>query len=93
MKITCDSQLAVSDRVLFVDLIDEGAMMHVETEEYFTFNEIGAIVIKLLEEKSHSGREICSRVIEEYEVEPSNLEQDVLNYLQELVDLELVKVQ
>jgi hypothetical protein len=93
MTITSDSQIALSEQVLFQKLIAEGALMHLEIEEYFTVNEIGSIIIALLEEKSQSVQEICSRVIEEYEVEPNQLEQDVMNYVQELVDLDIVKVQ
>jgi len=93
MKLTRDSKISLSQEILFQKLISEGALMHLEIEEYFTVNEIGSIIIALLEEKSHSVQEICSRVIEEYEVEPNQLEQDVITYLQELVDLDIIKVQ
>ena len=93
MKLTSDSKISLSQEILFQNLISEGAIMHLEIEEYFTVNEIGSIIIALLEAKSESVQEICSRVIEEYEVEPNQLEQDVLNYLQELVDLDIIKVQ
>lgn len=93
MKLTSDSKISLSQEILFQKLISEGAIMHLEIEEYFTVNEIGSIIIALLEAKSESVQEICSRVIEEYEVEPNQLEQDVLNYLQELVDLDIIKVQ
>lgn len=93
MKITSGSKIALSQQVLFQNLMDEGALMHLGIEEYFTVNEIGSIIIALLKDKSQSVQEICSRVIEDYEVEPTQVEQDVLDYLQKLMDLDIVNIQ
>ncbi|MBW4574230.1 MAG: PqqD family protein [Aphanothece sp. CMT-3BRIN-NPC111] len=91
MNINANSQLALSDEVLFQDLAGEAAVLHLKTEEYFTLNETGTLAVNLLSE-CESVREMCDRFLEEYEIEPTQLEQDLLNYLDELVSKDIVIV-
>jgi hypothetical protein len=92
MQITLNSKISLVEQTLIQNLGDEAAVLHLESEEYFTLNETGMLIVDLLKE-CESVQQICDRFSEEYEIEPDQFQQDLLKYLEELVKNDIVRVQ
>jgi hypothetical protein len=77
--------------VVSCDLDGETALMSVENGKYYGMDPVGSRIWALLEQ-ARPVSAICSLVLEEFEVEPSQLEHDVLAFLNDLAQENLIKV-
>ncbi|MBC6417778.1 MAG: lasso peptide biosynthesis B2 protein [Prochloron sp. SP5CPC1] len=66
-------------------------MLDLESEEYFSLDEVGARMLEVLAESESIGA-ACATLLSEYEVEPEVLEQDLLAYITALNSDELVEI-
>ncbi len=73
------------------DLDGETALMSVENGKYYAMDPVGSRIWALLEQ-ARSVSAMCSLLIEEFEVEPSQCQHDVLAFLNELSQDNLVMV-
>ena len=69
--------------VLAANVDDELVMMRLESNGYFGLDAIGRRIWELLDEPRTVG-EICSTLLDEYDVQPAACEADVLRFLNEL---------
>jgi hypothetical protein len=90
-KLTITQKISLEKEVLFQDLIGESALLNLETEEYFGLDETGTRMLFVLRE-SESIQAAYDLLLEEYEVEPEQLQKDLLDYIQELIEHGLVEV-
>jgi hypothetical protein len=72
-------------------LHDELVMMDIQKGKYFALNPVATRIWDLLE-KPLAHAELCSLLVEEYEVEEGGCSSDLQEYLEEMVGLGLVKV-
>ncbi len=91
MKIGLDTVVTPSEELVSSDLDGETVMMSIENGQYYGLDEIGSRVWALIEEP-RSVSELCDVLVEEYEVAREQCEQDVLAFLNELAEDNLVKV-
>lgn len=80
----CEDQMAA-------DLGGELAILNIKTGTYYGLNEIGSQIWLLLKE-SRTVKEIRDRLLEQYEVEPSRCEQDLVALLIQLAQHDLVQI-
>jgi hypothetical protein len=73
------------------DLEGETALMSVENGKYYGMDPVGSRIWALLEQ-ARPVSAICYLLLEEFEVEPSQLEHDVLAFLNQLAQENLIKV-
>jgi len=73
------------------DLGGESAILNVKTGTYYGLNEVGSRIWELLKEP-RTLKEIRDSILEEYTVEPSRCEQDLLALITELAQHELVEI-
>lgn len=73
------------------DLAGESVILNLKTGMYFGLNEVGASVWNLLQEPC-AVKDICTQILEEYEVEPEQCERDILALLTEMVESELIEI-
>ena len=73
------------------ELAGEAVFLNCDREEYFSLDKVGLRMLTVLEE-SPSIQAACATLIEEYEVEPKQLEQDLLDLIQQLESYGLVEV-
>jgi hypothetical protein len=69
----------------------ETVLLHLASGTYFGLDPVGSRIWQLME-KNNTLAEVCSVMIEEYEVSREELERDVLALLQQLADKQLVTV-
>jgi hypothetical protein len=79
-----------SERAVATDLGEGLALLNLETNEYFSLNEVGAFVWEVLKRPSPRG-EIIRAVVEAYEVAPETCAADIDLLLEELRDAALAE--
>lgn len=73
------------------DMDGETVLLSVESGNYFGMDSIGSRIWGLIEEPRPVSR-LCQALIEEYDVEPSQCERDVIAYLTQLAKEGLIRV-
>ena len=69
----------------------EAVLLHLETKAYFTLNETGLCIWKMLNRDLTLG-EISKKLEEEFDVSPENARKSVLNLIREIIHEKLVRV-
>ena len=77
------STIGIARDQVVSDLVDEVVILNLKSGAYYGLNEVGSRVWDLVQEPK-SVNHIQDIILEEYEVEPDRLEQDLLTLLQEL---------
>ena len=91
-KITLDVNVKyIDDELIVSDLGNEVVMMNIETGDYFGINEVGVSIWKLIKEPIQV-KEICSQLLEEFEISKAVCEETTLAFLNHLHDENMIKV-
>jgi len=75
----------LSSDALFQEIGGEGVILDLATSTYFGLDEVGARCWQLLEENPNL-EFVCKTILDEYEVEPQQLEKDIKDLVSQLVD-------
>ena len=75
--------------VVYTDLVDGAVLLHLETRTYYSLNEVGAAIWRLLD-SAESREDLAQRLTAEYEVEKGQAESSVSEFIQELERDQLV---
>ena len=90
--IALDQKINIADTVFAQEIDNEMVLLDTESEEYFGLDETAAVIWQHLGE-NESLRDVYASMVETYEVEPAQLENDIVTFVQKLVDAGLVQVQ
>ena len=93
MQIGLNHRVAISPDILVEDMDGELALLHLQTEDYFTLNKTGARMVDLLADVEGSVQAAYERLQAQYDVEPERLQQELLDYYGALVDRGILTVQ
>ena len=93
MKLNLNHKVTVSPEILLEDMDGELALLHLQTEEYFTLNKTGTRMVDLLTEVDGSVQAVYDCLQARYEVDPKQLQQDLLAYYGTLADQGILRVQ
>jgi Coenzyme PQQ synthesis protein D (PqqD) len=91
LQIALNQKVSLSTNVLTQDLAGESVLLNLQSEEYFSQNEVGTKMFFALTE-SDSIQTAYDALLKEYEVEPEKLRQDLLQFIEKLVKAGLVEV-
>ena len=89
--LSLDSSFNIPSSVLFTTVDQDIVLLNTRTNKYYALDEVGARFWNLLSE-SKTLREAHQSLLEEYEVESSQLEQDLLELLADLQENGLVEI-
>jgi hypothetical protein len=89
--LTLDVTLIFPEVVSFTFVDEDAVLLNMQTNQYYLLDEVGARLWGLLRD-GKSLRESYRALLEEYEVEPATLEQDVLELLEKLKEQGLVEI-
>ncbi len=89
--ISKDTTVVATPEQVSSDLAGESVILNLKTGMYFGLNEVGASVWNLLQQP-RSVTDICTQILEEYEVESEQCERDVLTLLHELIESDLIEI-
>jgi len=85
-------RVALSPDALFQEIGGEGVILDLKSSSYFGLDEVGVRLWQLLQADS-SLQAACDTLLTEYEVEPAQLEQDLIKLLDQLTDAGLVTIE
>lgn len=86
-----NKKVIISDQVFAQEVDDEMVLLDMNSENYFGLDETGSAIWQQLSEIK-SLQVTYDILIEEYDVEPAQLENDIITFVQKLVDAGLVQV-
>jgi hypothetical protein len=89
--LTLDSILSVPPTVLCTSVDAEAVFLNTRTNQYYALEEVGARLWGLLIEGKRL-RECHQMLLEEFEVDPAQLEGDMLELLTDLMENGLVEI-
>ena len=76
--------------LIWADMDGETVMMSTEKGEYFGLGGIGSRIWELLEEPVTATR-ICEQIVAEFDVDAGACEADVVEFLSQLLEIELIR--
>ena len=87
------AQRVVAPESVMIRTFDDGesVLLHLETEHYFGLNAVGSRMWELLT-SSESIEAAYAALLDEYEVEPENLQKDLEELVSQLVDSKLLEL-
>lgn len=91
MKPTLALSISMKEDVLVQELGGELVLLNLDSEEYFGLDTVGASMWQILQETG-SIQATYDRLLEQYEVEPEQLKQDLLELIEKFVDHGLVEL-
>lgn len=86
-----DSTVVVSESLTLADLGGEAVILDLNSGNYFGLNEVGTLVVEMAQQPV-AVRDVLAKLETEYDVEPARLRQDVLGFLQQVVEADLVRL-
>lgn len=89
VKIKLSSIIVRNPKMIASDMDGETVMMSVESAEYYGLNKIGSRIWELLENKIKL-EEMVSQLISEFDVEKKQCEKDTIDFLEELLQKNLI---
>jgi len=89
--LTLDATLRIPAHVLFTTVDQDAVLLNTLTNKYYTLNEVGARFWNLHTE-GKTLREAYQALLEEFEVESPQLEQDLLELVEHLHENNLVEI-
>ena len=89
MKPTLTDTVTPSPEVLVQEVSGEAVLLDLASETYFGLDEVGARIWQLLREHN-SLRAVYDTMLNEYDVEPARLEDDLLTHVAQLADAGLI---
>jgi hypothetical protein len=91
MRIARGDVLRAAERQVWTDLGGEIAILDLTAGQYFGVAGVGARVWELLQEP-RTLTELCSTIVAEYDVSAAACEADVSEFLESLIDRQLVRI-
>lgn len=91
-KIKSETLVCQKKDVYLTELDEDRVMMDIETGNYYILNSMGSIIWDKIAEKISVGQ-LVQQLLEEYEVESDNCKTQVISYLTELQNINLVTIE
>jgi hypothetical protein len=85
-------RVILSPEALFQEIGGEGVILDLKSSSYFGLDEVGVRLWQLLQ-TDPSLQAACDTLLAEYEVEPTQLEQDLVKLLDQLAEAGLASIE
>ena len=92
MTIPLSSTFSVSSEVLSQEVSGETVLLDMHSESYFGLDAVGTRIWQLLQENNHL-QQVFDTMLEEYDVDEKQLEQDLNELLDKLLDEKLIAIE
>lgn len=80
----------IADNVLFQELDGEAVLLSLDEGCYFGLDELGTRIWQLIEEDLDT-QQVVEKIVEEYDVEPEQAQQDLDKFLDDLEESGLIR--
>lgn len=92
MKITKATIIGQPDDLLSSKIDDEVIMLGIDSGKYFGLNSVGSHIWELIKEP-HSIENLCSKLMDEFEVDEETCLKETIELIEELADNKLLKIE
>lgn len=89
--ISIDTMVTKSEDIFIGEIDNEMVTMDIQNGKYYHFNKTGAHILKLLTHP-HTVKELCVKMQGKYNVDKDVCNNDIIAFIQELMQLGLIKV-
>jgi len=90
MSIPLSSTITISSEVLAQEVDGETVLLDLQSESYFGLDEVGTRIWQLLNDHNEL-QKVFDIMLEEYDVNPKQLENDLNDLVGKLIDEKLIK--
>ncbi len=84
-----DTKVTVPETVFLQEIDGETILLNAENGNYFSFNDVGTAIWKLLLE-TETLKDLHSNMLDVYDVDPIQLEKDILTFVTALYEKNLI---
>ncbi len=91
MTIPLSSTFSISKEVLSQEVSGETVLLDLQSESYFGLDAVGTRIWQLLQENNHL-QQVFDTMLEEYDVDEKQLENDLNELLDKLIAEELITI-
>ncbi len=89
--VTDNLKIKQSDEILFQDIEDELIILNISDENYLGLDQVGTRMWNVLL-NCNTTKDAYDQLLEEYDVEPTTLKKDLNNFINNLLENNLVKL-
>ena len=89
MAITTESIVQRDPEQIFSEIEGEVVLLNIETGRYFKIDEIGSDIWEMIEEQTKVS-DLCIKLSKEYEITPEECQPDVIAFLEQLEQCDLL---
>jgi hypothetical protein len=90
--ITMDTNVVASQELVAANLDGEVVILGFQSGSYFGLDQVGAFVWELIQ-TPRKVTELRDRILDEYDAEPVQCEQDLIHLLEDLLEKQLIEVE
>lgn len=84
-------KVLIDPNVVIQEVDDELVLLHMKTEQYFSLDDVGTVMYRLLTE-SNSTQEVVQALLGQYDVDENRLRQDLASFIEKLAEKELIAI-
>jgi hypothetical protein len=92
VNITLEARVALSPEVMLQEVGGEAVLLDLRSESYFGLDGVGTRIWRLVEIDGHL-KAVHAKLLDEYDVEPARLEDDLKELIGRLAEAGLVNVE
>lgn len=92
MPLTDSSRLVRDPDLVQTDMDGYTMLMSIESGKFFSINPLGSRIWEILERPARLDA-VCQTLLEEFEIEPEQCQEEVVAFLESLLNQRLVRVQ
>ena len=86
-----DIKVVLNDNVFYQKIDDEMVLLDMCSDNYFGLDSIGSDIWESIQD-SDTLQEVFETLLDKYDVEPERLKSDLLDFVKQLEDKQLIKV-
>jgi len=91
VTLTKNTLVERNPEIVHTDMDGEVVMMSIEQGAYYGVDSIGSRIWNMLEEQTSIG-DLCSRLCQLYDVGAEQCQQDVIHFLEEMAEHQIIKI-
>ena len=91
-SITADSVVEATTDQMSSELAGEAVILSLQNNNYYGLNEVGACIWSLVQQSPRSVQSICDALMQEFDVDRAQCEEEVISLLQQMRKHNLIEV-
>ncbi len=90
--ISLETKITIPETLLLQKVDEETILLDINTQEYFSLNELGGIIWELLS-KNNNLKEVKDELLVTYDINEKQIIDDILNFISALIKKGLIEIE